>query len=192
MMDTAELLSLIRAHGLLIIALMALVEGPVISVIGGSLASAGVLNLAALLAVVIAGDMLGDVVLYAIGRRGGRLLPPRLRARLLQQNPALQARLRREIEGHGARLLVLGKLTHAAGFAVLLAAGAARYPFGRFLIVNLLATALKCALLVALGWWMGEQWRQAEAWMDRALLVLLALALVTAALWLHRGRRRPA
>ncbi|MFN4100994.1 MAG: DedA family protein [Pararhodobacter sp.] len=192
MMETAALLPLIREHGLLIIGLLALVEGPIVSVIGGSLAGAGVLSLWALLAVVIAGDLLGDIVLYAVGRRGGRLLPEGLRERLLQQNPDLQARLRREVEDHGARLLVLGKLTHAAGFAVLLAAGAARYPFGRFLIVSLLVTALKCALLVALGWWLGEQWASAEAWMDRALLVLLLLALVAAGLWLHHGRRRPA
>jgi len=183
-----DLVELIRAQGLTILAPLALIEGPIVSVLGGSLAGHGLLPLKALLAVLIGADLAGDALMYAVGRRGGRLLPDRLRARLPLSGP-LADRLRLEIGARGGRLLLLGKLTHGAGFAVLLAAGAARYPFGRFLAVNLLGTGIKTGALVALGWWLGDQWDRAELWIDRAVLGGLALALLGFALWLTHHRR---
>ena len=187
-MDNAALLQLIQDHGLVLLAPLALLEGPIVSVLGGYLAGREILNLWALLAVVVVADLLGDALLYGVGLQGGRLLPRRLRARLIERNARLQARLKREIEDHGTRLLVLGKLTHGAGFAVLMAAGAAHYPFLRFLLVNFLTTLVKSGALVTLGWWMGDQWQHAELWMDRAVVLVVALALVGVAIWLHRGR----
>lgn len=191
MIDNAELLSLIQTYGLAILTPAAVIEGPIVSVLGGYLAGQGLLNLWAVLVAVVAADLIGDSILYSIGARGGRLLPARLRARL-QSRTGLQERLRREIQDHGARLLVIAKITHGAGFAVLMAAGAARYPFGRFLFVNLLATVVKSGALVALGWWMGDQWSRAEVWMDRAIVVMVALLVIGAMIWLHRAKRSEA
>jgi len=190
-MDNAELLALVHQYGLAILAPLALLEGPIISILGGYLAGHGLVHLPALLVVVIAADLLGDAILYGVGRRGGRLLPPRLRARMTR-NTRLQDRLKREMQDHGARLLVIAKLTHGAGFAVLMAAGATRYPFPRFLLVNLGATILKSSALVALGWWLGDRWQHAEVWMDRAIVAVVALAVILLLVWLHRAHRSEA
>lgn len=191
MIQTADLLALVQHYGLAILGPLAIVEGPIISVLGGYLAGRGLLDLWGLLVVVIAADLIGDSILYWIGLRGGRLLPARLRARL-QSNSGLQDKLRREMQDHGARALVIAKITHGAGFAVLLAAGAVRYPFGRFLAANLGATIVKSSALVALGWWMGDQWQRAQVWMDRAIVMVVALAIIAFLIWLHRSRRSEA
>ena len=192
MIDNAELLALVQQHGLTLLAPLSILEGPIVSILGGYLAGQGLLNLWAVLIVVVIGDLAGDALLYVVGRRGGRLLPARLRERLFQRNAGLQARLIREIEDHGTRLLVIGKLTHGAGFAVLLAAGAARFPFLRFVLINLLATLVKSAALVGLGWWLGDRWQHAEVWMDRAIVLAVVLTVVAVGLWLHHGRERRA
>ena len=191
MIQNAELLALIQQYGLTILAPLAVVEGPIVSVLGGYLGGQGLLNLWGLLMVVVAADLVGDSILYTIGRRGGVLLPARLRARLVS-NTGVQEKLRREMRDHGARALVIAKITHGAGFAVLIAAGAARYPFGRFLVFNLFATIVKSSALVALGWWMGDQWQRAQVWMDRAIVAVVALALIGLLVWLHRSRRSEA
>jgi Uncharacterized membrane-associated protein len=191
MMDNTELLNLIQHYGLTILAPLALIEGPIVSVLGGYMAGRGLVGLPSLLVVLVAADLLGDAILYGIGQRGGRLLPNRLRARLTRSS-ALQDRLRREMRDHGARLLVIAKLTHGAGFAVLMAAGATQYPFLRFLGVNFLATVVKSGALVALGWWMGDRWHHAEVWLDRAVVAVVALAVIALMIWLHRGRRSTA
>ncbi|MCB1359868.1 MAG: VTT domain-containing protein [Rhodobacter sp.] len=148
MTATTELLGQMRSHGLLILAPLAVLEGPVVSIVAGYLASRGVLLLRAVIPVVILADLLGDVALYALGRWGRRFLPPR---------PAL-ARMARRLRDDGTRILVLGKLTHTAGFAVLIAAGVARFPLGRFVLVNLVATIPKSLVFLALGWTFGAAW----------------------------------
>lgn len=191
MIQDAELLNLIQQYGLLILTPIAVLEGPIVSVIGGYLGGQGLLNLWALMVALVFADLLGDAILYLVGRRGGVLLPRRLRARL-QAGSGMQERLKRQMRDRGGRVLVIAKLTHGAGFAVLLAAGAVRYPFGRFLLFNLLATIIKTGALVALGWWMGDQWQRAEVWMDRAIVAVVALAIVGGLVWLHRARRSEA
>ncbi|MBN8293464.1 VTT domain-containing protein [Rhodobacter sp. NTK016B] len=187
-MTNPEILTLVQDHGLLLLAPLAVIEGPIMSVLGGSLSGAGLFNVWSVLAIVIAADLFGDMVLYWVGMRGGGLLPERLRARVLNPDSALQRRLRHELTDHGVRLLVLGKLTHGAGFAVLMAAGAMRYPFAKFVVVNLGATAIKSGALVALGWWLGDRWQRAEVWLDRAVVVVALAAVLGLAVWVHRKR----
>jgi len=150
-MTEAEFGALVQAFGLWIIAPIALVEGPAISVVSGYLARLGFLGLPQTYACLVVADLVGDSLLYLAGRRWrGRLATPWLgklgltRRRLAGGLRAFQAK--------GARLLVVGKLTHSAGFAVLVAAGMSRMAFGRFLALNLAATLPKVAGLMALGW----------------------------------------
>ncbi|PWE31547.1 DedA family protein [Pararhodobacter marinus] len=188
MMTSPEILTLVQDHGLLLLAPLAVIEGPIMSILGGSLSGADLFNVWAVLAIVIAADLFGDMGLYWIGMRGEALLPERLRARVLNPDSALQRRLRYELTDHGVRLLVLGKLTHGAGFAVLMAAGAMRYPFAKFVLVNLGATAVKSGALVALGWWLGDSWQRAEVWLDRAVVFVLLAAVLGLVVWLHHKR----
>ena len=69
------------------------------------------------------------------------------------------AQMIRTFRDNGVRLLVIGKLTHAAGFAVLFAAGAARMPFLTFVLANLLATIPKSLILFAIGYMFGSAMR---------------------------------
>ena len=55
-MDNAELLALVHQYGLAILAPLALIEGPIVSILGGYLAGHGLVSLPALLVVVIAAD----------------------------------------------------------------------------------------------------------------------------------------
>lgn len=191
MIDDTFLIGLIRDYGLLVLAPLALLEGPIVSVFGGYLAGRGLVPFNALLVLVVVADLVGDVMLYGIGRHGGRRVPQRWRGRL-GLSPERQERLVDEIHTHGTRMLAVGKLTHAMGFAVLTAAGAARFPFGRFVMVNLLATLPKSAAMVALGWWLGNSWQRADAWLTRAIAVGGVLALVALVLWHLRARKRDA
>jgi membrane protein DedA with SNARE-associated domain len=152
-------------------------EGPIATVIGAFLAAQGLIPLSTVYAMAVLADLTGDTLLYLAGRHGrlprafwhGRKGTGR-RMRII----ALKARFHR----NGVRLLILGKLTHAAGFLVLLAAGAARMPIGRFLAANLLATLPKAALFLAIGYFEGETWQRIDKalWLfSSAMLVLLGL-----------------
>ncbi len=156
----AEIQHTIAVYGYLALLPLAVIEGPAVTVLAAFLAAQGMFDVAGVYAIVVLADLLGDGLYYAVGRWAGR--------RWARQRPAAlggdwAARLRRRIEVLAPRIrtragamLLFGKLTHSAGFAVLLAAGAARVPFGRFLAFNLLGTLPKSLVLVLLGYWFGK------------------------------------
>ena len=134
---------------------LAVIEGPAVTVLAAFLAAQGLLDAAAVYAIAVAGDLIGDMLYYATGRFLLRRLLDRPRAwaaRLRHRVSVLAPRIR---ERAGAMLL-FGKLTHSAGFVVLLAAGAAHVPFRRFMAYNVIGTLPKCLMFVAIGYWFGR------------------------------------
>ncbi|PTX50388.1 membrane protein DedA with SNARE-associated domain [Gemmobacter caeni] len=188
MMPQPDLVALIQHHGLLVLAPLALIEGPVVTVIAAYLARLGLMDLPAVVICVIVADVAGDALFYALGRHGRRLVRQRWLDRIGLTRPRL-ARLVRAFRAQGTRLLVVGKLTHSAGAAVLTAAGIARMDFGKFLMVNLLASIPKSLLFVGLGWIFGSAWQRIDDWIFHGALVLTAVVLLASGLWFLRKRR---
>lgn len=186
-----DALSLLLAkHGLAVLAPAALIEGPIVTVIAAWLASRGLFDVWSVAAVVIAADLLGDFAFYALGRGGLARLPLRWRTRL-GLNADRLARLAGHFEVKGGRTLLLGKLTHSFGFAVLVAAGAARMPLLTFFWFNLLGTVPKSLAFVGIGYGFGAAYARIDDWIARASLAVLAVALLAGVTWLiTRGARR--
>lgn len=88
------------------------------------------------------------------------------------------------------RVLILAKLTHAAGFAALIGAGAARMRFWPFLLANLLASVPKSLFFVAIGYLFGEAHEAIGEWLTIASAVMLVLVAGGIMIWLRRRRAR--
>jgi len=187
-MTGAEVVDLIATYGLVGLAPLAIIEGPVVTMIAGWLASVGMLNLYGAFGVVVLVNLIGDVTSYLIGRHPLGAIPAVWRGWLGLTRPRL-IRLMRRFRKDGARVLVVGKLTHAAGFAILLSAGAARMPFGVFVLANLLATIPKSMAFLALGWAVGSA---CQRWASGVFWVSLGLVALTVAVWLVLRRPRRA
>lgn len=187
MIQLDALAPLVADYGLWVVAAASVIEGPIVSVLSTALAREGLLPLWPLAAILLAGDLVGDVLHYAVGRRGLARMPRTWR-RWLGIGPARALQLTRHFGRHGGKTLVLAKMTHSVGAPVLLAAGMARMPLTRFLAWNALAAIPKTAGLMAIGWYVGDAWRQVELWLGRSTwLALLAFA-VLIALWWFRKR----
>jgi membrane protein DedA with SNARE-associated domain len=152
-MDEAEML---RAWGPALLLPLAVIEGPVVTVAAGFLAARGWLDALAALCLVIAGDVIGDVIYHWIGRRGGA--PLRAAVRLAGMRDGLPAGLQAQLARNAARMLVIGKWTHSLGFVTLIGSGMVGMPWRRFLPVVALATLPKSAALFAFGWFAGDRW----------------------------------
>jgi len=182
---------LISTHGLLILAPLSIIEGPVVSIVAGWLVSLALLQPLPVFICVVAGDLIGDSVLYFAGR-SARLDRWPLIGQFLKLRRATLVPLIRRFRDSSVRILAVGKLTHAAGFAVLLAAGAAKVPYRTFFLVNLLVTIPKSLALLALGYGFGAAHARLASWLSwgSALMVgLLALGVVIWFLW-RRHRRQ--
>lgn len=152
-MTLSELSGFVASNGLLLLLPLAIIEGPIVAVLAGVLCAQGVLDWRFVLAILVAGDLIGDLIYYAAGRFSqGWLHRMVLRLRLpLQGAKDLAAR----VSAHSTRMLLIGKWTHAIGALVLIAAGVARVGIARFMVINLLATLPKSALLLGAGMWAG-------------------------------------
>ncbi|HET6306257.1 MAG TPA: VTT domain-containing protein [Rhodopila sp.] len=175
------------AHGSALILPLAVVEGPVVTVVTGFLASQGYFTWYWMLPLLVGGDVVGDVFYYAVGRTGvaslGRV------GRWLCVRDAMPPALRDGLERNAGRMWLIGKWTHAIGGVVLVGSGMLRLPLWRFILVNLLATIPKSAVLFGCGWFAGDHYPFLERHYVLGLAVLCVVGLVAAGVVLRRTER---
>lgn len=182
---TDALLQLIRADGLLLLFPLAVLEGPIISVLAGWLVRLGYLPLWWTFGVLILADLVGDGVLYAVGRAGNGFLPRGWRSRL-GLSEARIAQVADHFRAHGGWTLIGAKLTHSFGFAALVAAGAARMPFPAFLWFNLVGTVPKTLFFLMIGYAVGQAHVNVNAWIGWVSLAIAILGVAALSHWLWK------
>lgn len=139
-----------------------------------------------------AGSLVGNVALYVAARRGGLALVARHGHRV-GATPERVLRLERWMDRWGAATVLVGRAIPLARTAVSLPAGLARYPFPRFLVLTTIGALAWNAVLIGIGWALGESWREAEAALGPASMVVVALmgcAVLVAGTVMWQRRRR--
>jgi membrane protein DedA with SNARE-associated domain len=144
----------------------------------------------------LAGALVGDAVMYGIGRRFGHSLVrrhPRL-AKLVHAER--EEHFERAILRHGFKVLLLSRFMVGVRGPVYLAAGVVRMPFRRFLLWDLVCATVVVSVFFAIAHYLGEVFdRDAIGGMVRETeliitVVALAAAGVIAFVALKRHRRR--
>lgn len=134
---------------------IAIIEGPIIMIITGFLASMGIVNFIVALIVVSIGDLVGDSLYYLIGRYGKETF-----IRKYGKFIGITLERERKIESyfakHANRSLLIGKFAHGVGSFVLVAAGLAKISYKRLLALNIPSTAVKSAILMLFGYYFGR------------------------------------
>lgn len=189
MLGLETVAALIAKDGLVLLAPIAVLEGPIVTVIAAWVASRGLLDIYSVAVVVILADVFGDALFYALGRWGLHRLPIRWRYRMGLSRDRL-SRVTGHFQRNGARTLIFGKWTHSAGAAVLVAAGLAKMPIARFLWVNLAATIPKSLVFVALGYAFGSAYSRIDDWIARISLLLLGVIALAGIIWLLKRYTR--
>ncbi len=180
--------ALVAKHGLVVVAPIAVIEGPIVTVIAAWLASQHLFSVWSVAIIVIVADMVGDVGLYCVGRWGLHKLPQGWRKRLGLSRQRLVSN-GRHFQNKGIRTLLIGKLTHSAGAPVLVAAGMARMNIWVFTLMNFLFSIPKSIFFVALGYWLGSYYGKIDSWISRASLILLGLIVAAALIWYYRRKQ---
>jgi len=188
-MSLETIIGLVADYGLWLIFLLAVIEGPIVTVIAAYVVALGKLDLYAVYAVLVASDLVGDMIYYAVGRSGQSWMPARWRRRIGLTDERM-ASLSEHFAGHGGKTLVIGKLTHSAGVFILIGAGASKMAVGRFLLFNLIGTLPKTLFFMAIGYSMGFAYQQIDSYIFRASLVVFVLMAVAALIWVLRRRGR--
>ena len=144
------------------------------------------------LAAATAGSLIGNLALYLAARRGGLAVVARHGHRV-GATPARLARLESWMDRWGSATVLVGRAIPLARTTVSLPAGLAKFPFWRFVVLTTIGSLVWNAVLIGLGWALGESWRDVESALGPASMAVLVLmtcaALVLAAIAVRRRRR---
>lgn len=161
------------AHGSALILPLAVIEGPLVSIAAGFLSAQGYFDWLWVLGLLVCGDLIGDLIYYWIGRTGKTGLT-RLLRRFGVRN-AVNPELQRHLRDNATKMLFIGKWTQSMGVVVLVGSGMLRLPLAKFMLVNLLATLPKSALLFGVGYFASDDIRQFD---QHPILSSLGLGLI--------------
>jgi membrane protein DedA with SNARE-associated domain len=156
---------------------IAIVEGPIISVIAGFLVSLGQMNFLLAYVILVLGDVMGDLLLYALGR-WGRGTPLQKYGKYFGVTAERIAKLEKFFEHHAKKTLLFGKWGHALGFPILLSAGAVKEPIGEFVTVSILGTLPKTLILMLVGFYFGQSYDLINKYITYAALGMIGLAVL--------------
>ena len=165
--------SFLIEHGGALILPLSVVEGPIVSVIAGFLSAQGYFDWYVALGLLICGDLIGDAIYYWAVRSASAPLGSFGRWLGFRSTPGPE--LRDKLANNATKMLFIGKWTHSIGFLVLIGSGMLRLPLARFLLINLLATLPKSAVLFGVGFFAAGYLPQFERHAVLATIVLCAV-----------------
>lgn len=161
--------------------------GETVLLLGGVLAGQGHVPLAGVMALGIAGAIVGDLVGYAVGRRWGRRILDSTAGRFVRAEHLDRAE--RALSRRGGWTVLVGRFTVALRVLIPGLAGMGRMPYRRFVVFDVLGGVLWGGAAVLVGYIAGSSWHTVQHYVSGAGLAALA-AVVVAYLGVRMVRRR--
>ena len=177
--DLDTVFTLLTQYGYFILLPIAILEGPIVTVLAGYFVFLGYFNFWLVYLIAILGDLIGDVLLFSLGRWGLNAMSDRFK-RFIGITPERLGRFQNLFARRSGETLLIGKLSHSAGFMVLIGAGVAKMKFSRFIWYNLLGTLPKTMLFLMLGFYFGTAIHNISGQLDRIFAVLFIILIVCA------------
>ena len=187
---SAVLLALIHSYGYALLFPISVIEGPIITLIAGSLVSFGLLNPYGVFAALFAGDIVGDICYYGAGRYGRGFFIEKIKHMIGITDEKI-ARIRESLLKYDWQFLLAAK-TQPIGSAVLFSAGVFHMSFFRFITVNIIISIPKTILLLSIGYYFSNAITNAESYVRFAPLIPVALiGVALLARWAIRRMLKP-
>ena len=131
------------------------------------------------------GSVAGALILYALGRRGGRPLVLRY-GRALRVGEKDLDRAEGWFERYGGSIVLFARMVPLARSVVSIPAGTLKMPLARFTLLTTLGSAAWNTLLIGAGWTLGNNWTRVSDAVGQYSNVVLVLSLVAVVVLLGR------
>ncbi len=175
MNNSTEIFSLLYTYGYHVLFPLVLLEGPIATIAGGFLVAGGYMNFYMAYLVVIVADLAGDIIYYWIGRSFLNTVGLKLLSFVGIDSKNIE-HAKKAMNYHKGKILFFGKLSHAIGGPILIAAGALKVPIKDFVLFNFLATIPKSLTFLMVGYLFGDT---IGRWGKYIKLTSIGLALFT-------------
>lgn len=169
--------NLIYTYSYAILFPLVVIEGPVITVIAGFLASTGFLDPIPAYATILVANMTGDIIYYAAGRWWFKGSIKKL-TDFFKISPERIERIQDKLKRHSGKVLFFGKLSHVFGGLILVASGMAEIPVKKYLFFCFLAEAPKSLILLGVGYFFGSTITNYGKYVNFTLVGLIILTAI--------------
>ena len=153
-------------------------EGPIITVISGLLASLGVLNIFAAFGLLVVADVIGDVLHYVAGVYWRRITWIKRYGKYLGYGEQFENYIDIHFQNHKIKTFLVAKFSHGLGTAIQMAAGVARVNFNEYLWVSVAATIPKTAIFLLIGFYMGDSYELINRYLTTTGWVFVMIAIL--------------
>lgn len=160
-MDGETIIQFLGNYGYWIILPLMIIEGPIVTIIAAFMASLGIFNIWIVLILSIIGDIVGDIILYGVGRAWGMTFVRRV-GKYIGITESLVLKMEKFFEKHGGKTVFSVKTTTGLCWATWVAAGIVKMNFWKFIWYSFLGGIVWSAFLVFMGYFFGEFYAQIE------------------------------
>ena len=181
-MNLSDIPHLLTTYQYFILFPLSIIEGPILTVVAAFLTTLGIMKLSIVYLVVVLGDVVGDTVVYSIGRWGGSKLG-RFEG-FLRITPEKIESTKEYFNAHYYRAIFVSKFFHGIGAAGLLTAGILKTPYLRYILLCSSVSAIQSGALLFLGVVFGHMYVQISKYMDYYAMTMTIIGLVAIALFI--------
>ncbi|EKE15520.1 MAG: hypothetical protein ACD_11C00146G0007 [uncultured bacterium] len=160
-----QIFEFLRQYGYWGMLPLMIIEGPVITIVSAMLASLGAFNWFVVFLLSMAGDVIGDVILYGLGYKYGMGFV-RGFGKYMGITESLVLKMEKYFENHGGKTIFAVKSTTGLCWATFTAAGIAKMNFGKFVKYSILGGIVWSGFLVAMGYFYGYLWKEISQYID--------------------------
>ena len=177
MLDNQLILNFIQEYGYWILYPLMIIEGPIVTLVGGGLSALGILKIEIVFLLSVAGDLTMDIGLYYFGLYGNK----RLRKWIAKHKKLERRRsqIQTFFKNHGGKMIFFVKISSGLCYITFITAGMIKMPLKRFLFFSLMGGILWSGALVAIGYFYGHLYQEISGKIEQAGVLTLILALLT-------------
>ncbi len=177
-----SLITFLVNYGYLALFIGMVIEGPVISILGGFLTSLGFFKIYYVYPIIVVADVIGDSIAYAIGYFGRKKILVKLFSWLQIHEEKLLG-MEEFFKKHGGKSVFISKFIAGAGSWTLISAGISKMNLKKFYSYSIGGGIIKSAIYIGLGLFFGRMYKVIISWLDWAGTI--ALLIIIAAIILY-------
>ena len=162
-METAILL--LTKYGYFILFPLAVIEGPVVSLLVGFLMYLGYFQFFPALAVLVLGDVVPDVFYYYIGRFGNG-------KKLIEKYGTHLNLIEKLWQEHGKKTMFFSKIAYGLSTPLLISAGLVKMPLRRFVSYTIPISITLYTVIIIIGYYLGSSYQLAAKYINYAEIII--------------------
>ena len=179
--DPSALLTLLQTSGYFIMFLIMIPEGPIITYVAAFAASLGVFNIYTVFILSLLGNIIGDLVVFLIGRYAGKWALKKFVSSKTGEEKL--ENLKKKIHTNPGKTVAVVKLTPALPVPGILTLGSLDLSLKTFMFYSFIISLIYSAVFTVLGYYSGVAFIELSKYIKYGELLIGGAVLLTIGLW---------